>query len=170
MATATTLAACWRADEARRAAHHKHGAARELVHGRRRRHHDVEIVLEVDAPGNRVGVNRQLLGLLGEGGHHDGPAHVTSHVGEEAGLEREHGHDDVAAIRTRLDQIAANDSYVLKTHGLYVDTSAKTALLDIVVSFDAPDREAVGAHVTQALEAAFPAYRFTTTLDADTSD
>lgn len=78
--------------------------------------------------------------------------------------------DDVAAIRIKLDQIAAAEPYVLQTHGLYVDTNAKIALFDIIVSFDAPDREAVYARVAQALDEAFPAYRFTITLDADISD
>lgn len=78
--------------------------------------------------------------------------------------------DDVAAIRAQLDQIAAAEPYVLQTHGLYVETNIKTVLLDIVVSFDAPDREAVCARVAQALGEAFPAYRFKTTLDADISD
>ncbi|RVU96837.1 cation transporter [Coriobacteriales bacterium OH1046] len=78
--------------------------------------------------------------------------------------------DDVAAIRTELEQITAAEPYVLQTHGLYVDTNAKMVLFDIVVSFDAPDREAVCARVMQTLDETFPVYRFKTTLDADISD
>lgn len=78
--------------------------------------------------------------------------------------------DDVAAIRTELEQITAAEPYVLQTHGLYVDTNTKMVLFDIVVSFDAPDREAVCARVMQTLDETFPAYRFKTTLDADISD
>ena len=59
---------------------------------------------------------------------------------------------------------------MLQTHGLYVDEAAKTALFDIIVSYDAPDRGAVLARVNNTLKESFPSYKFTMTLDEDISD
>lgn len=78
--------------------------------------------------------------------------------------------NDAAAIRDTIDRIAASEPFVLQTHGLYVDEDAKTALFDVVVSFDAPDRNAVVARVARALDEAFPAYTFSLALDEDISD
>ena len=41
---------------------------------------------------------------------------------------------------------------------------------DVVVDFDAPDREAVRADVLKKVRAAYPAYDILITLDSDTSD
>ena len=80
------------------------------------------------------------------------------------------GTDDVSRIRAKLDGVVDAEPFVLQTHGLYVDTQVKTALLDIVVSFDAPDRREVLSCVSRQLNEAFPDYQFAITLDADVSD
>ena len=83
------------AGEARRAAHHEDRAAGELVDGEARLDEDVEVVVEVGAPGDGIGVDHELGGLLGERGHDDLAAHVAAAVGEQARLEGEHGHGEV---------------------------------------------------------------------------
>ncbi|MBR0405024.1 MAG: hypothetical protein IJI68_07485 [Eggerthellaceae bacterium] len=78
--------------------------------------------------------------------------------------------DDTAKISNELDKIVSGEPFVLQTHGLYVDEAAKTALFDIIVSYDAPDRGAVLARVANTLKESFPGYKFTMTLDEDISD
>ena len=78
--------------------------------------------------------------------------------------------DDTTKIANELDKIVSGEPFVLQTHGLYVDETAKTALFDIIVSYDAPDRGVVLARVNNTLKDAFPGYRFTMTLDDDISD
>ena len=78
--------------------------------------------------------------------------------------------DDTAKISNELDKIVSGEPFVLQTHGLYVDEAAKTALFDIIVSYDALDRGAVLARVANTLKESFPGYKFTMTLDEDISD
>lgn len=78
--------------------------------------------------------------------------------------------DDTTKIANELDKIVSGEPFVLQTHGLYVDETAKTALFDIIVSYDAPDRGVVLARVNNMLRETFPGYRFTMTLDDDISD
>lgn len=77
---------------------------------------------------------------------------------------------DASAIRSVLEQIVAEEEYVLQFHGLYVDESLKGANFDLVVSFDAPDRHAVLSHVIDVLQERFPEYGFAAILDSDISD
>ena len=73
-------------------------------------------------------------------------------------------------IHKALADIAEKDPYVLQVHGLYVDTELKGATFDVVVSFDAPDREAVRDSVTDRMHELFPEYAFVAVLDTDISD
>ena len=97
-----------------RSAHHEHRPAGELVDRRRGRLDDLDIVLEVRPPGHRIGLTRETLGLLRERRDDDGAAGVTACIGQQAGLEREHGDRHVgnhtgAGREARLGGKAARD-------------------------------------------------------------
>jgi hypothetical protein len=64
----------------------------------------------------------------------------------------------------------SSEPFVLQTHGLYVDEEAKNVLFDIIVSYDAPNRNTVIARVVNALKEDFPAYQFKIQIDDDISD
>ena len=78
--------------------------------------------------------------------------------------------DEASKISAKLDQIVSSEPFVLQTHGLYVDEAAKTAMFDIIVSYDAPNRNTVIARVANALKEEFPAYQFRMQIDEDISD
>ena len=72
-------------------------------------------------------------------------------------------------IRHDVYDIAdANDS-VLEVHGFYVDEEAKSIRFDLVVSFDAADREEVVGKVRDILKRRYPDYTFQVALDSDIS-
>jgi hypothetical protein len=59
---------------------------------------------------------------------------------------------------------------VLQIHGLYVDEELKGANFDLVVSFDAPDREALRDDILAHMHERFPDYSFVAILDSDIAD
>ncbi len=66
--------------------------------------------------------------------------------------------------------IALAEDHVKQVHGFHLDEERQLMTFDIVVDFDAPDREAVRADVLKKIRAEYPAYDIVITLDSDTSD
>lgn len=77
---------------------------------------------------------------------------------------------DAQQIRAALEEIVEKNPYVLQTHGLYVDSELRGATFDVVVSFEAPDREAVIQDVLDEMHQRFEGYAFEAILDSDLSD
>ena len=75
-----------------------------------------------------------------------------------------------AAAREKVAQIAAENPYVLQTHGFYLDQAEKTLRFDFVVSFDAEDRKQVYREVCEKVQAAYPDYKLQVTMDTDFSE
>ena len=75
-----------------------------------------------------------------------------------------------AQMRASALELAESEEYVQELHGFFVDEEAKRVTLDIVVSFDAPDRREVVARMQGALQALYPDFTFSVTLDSDISD
>ena len=76
---------------------------------------------------------------------------------------------EVGAIRSALLKLADESEHVMQVHGFFADVHAKEVTFDLVVSWDAPDRQAVVDAVLEELRARFPEYSFHATLDADIS-
>lgn len=74
------------------------------------------------------------------------------------------------AIREALDKIADEEPYVLQVHGLFVDTTLKGVTFDVVVAWEAGNREQVRARVVDKMHELFPGYAFVAVLDSDVSD
>ncbi len=74
---------------------------------------------------------------------------------------------EAAEARARIKEIVMNVPYVVEMHGFYIDPAEKTVRFDIVVSFDAPDRNAVYAQVCDRVSAQFPGYGLQIALDTD---
>ena len=75
-----------------------------------------------------------------------------------------------AAIHAALNELVAEHEHVLQIHGLYVDEELKGANFDLVVSFDAPDREALRDDILAHMHDRFPDYSFVAILDSDIAD
>ena len=79
---------------------------------------------------------------------------------------------DENAIRMRKEvrDIVFSNEYVMQMHGFYINEEKKTMRLDVVVSFDAPDRKAVYDEITASLKKPYPEYTFQVALDTDFSE
>ena len=62
------------------------------------------------------------------------------------------------------------DPNVLQLHGFYVDEPEKRVTFDVVVSYDAKDRQAVVNEIREKMSQLYPKYAFFVTLDSDISD
>lgn len=72
-------------------------------------------------------------------------------------------------IRTDVYGIAMSVDNVLEAHGFYLDEEQKRIQFDIIVSFDAKDRDTVYQEVIKKVRAAYPDYDLYCTLDVDFS-
>lgn len=75
-----------------------------------------------------------------------------------------------ACIQKKVYAIAMAEDHVTQVHGFHLDQERQLMTFDVVVDFDAPDREAVRADVLKKIRAEYPAYDIVITLDSDTSD
>lgn len=73
------------------------------------------------------------------------------------------------AVRGQIYDIAMSVENVLEAHGFYLDEEQKRIQFDIIVSFDAPDRNAVYDEVVRRVREAYPEYELYCTLDTDFS-
>jgi len=67
------------------------------------------------------------------------------------------------------DEVMAQE-HVLQIHGFNLDKDTKTAVFDLIIGFDAPDRKALCRQITEDLHNNHPGYTFHITLDSDISD
>lgn len=77
---------------------------------------------------------------------------------------------DANAIRNALNEIVAKEPHVLQFHGLYVDEDLKGVTFDLVIAFEAGNREEVRERVVDRMHELFPGYAFVAILDSDVSD
>ncbi|MBR6069263.1 MAG: cation transporter [Ruminococcus sp.] len=73
------------------------------------------------------------------------------------------------AVRGQIYDIAMSVEHVLEAHGFYLDEEQKRIQFDIIVSFDAPDRNAVYKEAVRRVREAYPEYELYCTLDTDFS-
>ncbi len=76
---------------------------------------------------------------------------------------------EIQAIRTALDQIVASEPHVLQMHGFFADTELKGVTFDLVIGFEAGNRDAVRQRVVDEMSSRFPDYAFVAVLDSDVS-
>ncbi|MBQ6264226.1 MAG: cation transporter [Clostridia bacterium] len=76
---------------------------------------------------------------------------------------------DPSAIeaRERVRELVINNPYIPEMHGFYLDENEKTIRFDVVISFDAKDRNAVYADVCSQVQEAFPGYTLQIAMDSD---
>ena len=77
---------------------------------------------------------------------------------------------EVMAIHDALDEIIEHEPDVLQVHGLYVDNVIQSVMFDLVIAFEAGDREAVRQRIEDEMHQRFPDYAFSAIIDSDISD
>ena len=78
--------------------------------------------------------------------------------------------DEAARMRDRIKEIVMANKYVLQMHGFYVNEEKKTIRFDVIVSFDAKDRNAVYKEICDKIAEMYPDYTLQITLDTDFSE
>ena len=77
--------------------------------------------------------------------------------------------ENAVSMREKIMEAAFAEEHVLEVHGFYVNEKAKTIRFDVVVSFEAKDREAVRAKIARKVSEMYPDYRAEIILDTDFS-
>jgi len=75
--------------------------------------------------------------------------------------------EQVIGMRETVRKAVMSVPHVLQIHGFYVVEEKKTIRFDVVVSFDAPDRQGVYREVFEKVKALYPDYTLQILLDSD---
>lgn len=70
----------------------------------------------------------------------------------------------------RVSRIVAAHDHVLQFHGFHVDEARHLLEFDVIIAFEAPDRQGEYHQIMREVEEAFPAYTVRATLDSDITD
>ena len=83
-----------------------------------------------------------------------------------------HNTKDTEAIeaREKVSKLVNADPHVLQMHGFNIDFEQKTMRFDIVVSFDAKDREKVYEAAVEKVQKEYPEYSIQVAMDLDLSE
>ena len=77
---------------------------------------------------------------------------------------------EVAQTREAVIRAAKEDPHVLQVHGFYLDREEKNIRFDLVISFDAPNRRETYEQAKARVQALYPDYTLTVTMDTDFSE
>ncbi|MBR1592372.1 MAG: cation transporter [Ruminococcus sp.] len=76
---------------------------------------------------------------------------------------------ETVRIRGEIYKIAAETEYILQIHGFYLDKDEKFMKFDVIVSFDADDRNRVYGEFLQRIKGCYPEYKIIANQDTDFS-
>ena len=77
---------------------------------------------------------------------------------------------EATAAKEKVLNILENYKDVLQMHGFYLNREVKIIKFDVIISFEAKDREAEYAQILQEVSRVFPGYSVKINLDTDMSD
>ncbi len=79
---------------------------------------------------------------------------------------------DPKAVKARVEvsKLVMSEPYILQMHGFYIDYQKKEIRFDIVVSFDAPDRQKVYDAVVKKVGEEYPDFTLQVVMDTDFSE
>ncbi|MBQ7566744.1 MAG: cation transporter [Oscillospiraceae bacterium] len=75
--------------------------------------------------------------------------------------------DEVKALRAEVTRIVMAHEGVLQMHGFYASAAEKQLRFDVILDFEVPDRKALFAAIHDEVQAAYPDYTVTMTMDID---
>ena len=88
---------------------------------------------------------------------------------EAVGVYARSGDAGVEEVRRGVEKIVRAHEHVLQLHGFHLDGEKHLMTFDVVVSFDAPDRQGEFDQILSEVRVAYPQYRVYATLDTDVS-
>ena len=77
---------------------------------------------------------------------------------------------DAVKAKERVLELLENYKDILQMHGFYLDKEKKLIKFDVIISFDAQDRESLWKEICQKMRELYPGYEIQINLDSDTSD
>lgn len=80
------------------------------------------------------------------------------------------GDSNAAKMQREVYEESLKNKYILQVHGFYLDEINKVIRLDLVVSFDAPDRSEVYREICGNLQKIYPDYTIAAVMDTDFSE
>lgn len=83
---------------------------------------------------------------------------------------RNTGDPEITAMQARIREAVMKVEYVIQMHGFNYNKETKLLRFDVVVSFDAPDRNEVWKEVQDIAQGLYPDAHLVVTMDADMSD
>ena len=78
--------------------------------------------------------------------------------------------EEIANMRKNIADIVYGHDHVLQMHGFRADESKKIINADIIIGFDAPDREALYTHIVNDIKEEYPDWQIKLVMDIDASD
>lgn len=78
--------------------------------------------------------------------------------------------DEVVEIRTDISNIVHSHKSVLQMHGFYLNKKEKAISFDIILDFADNDRQKTYNEILSEVQAKYPEYKVTITMDIDVSD
>ena len=80
------------------------------------------------------------------------------------------GDTEAAEAEKKVREIIAGHPEILQLHGFYLDAETRTMKYDIVISFDAADRQTLLEEILRETQEAFDGWQVCITPDSDLSD
>lgn len=77
---------------------------------------------------------------------------------------------EVSDMRECVKRIVMAHDHVLQFHGFHVDESRHLLEFDVIIAFEAPDRQGEYRQIVHEVEEAYPGYTVRATLDSDMTD
>ncbi len=77
---------------------------------------------------------------------------------------------EAVEARKKVSEIVSEIPFINQMHGFYLDKAEKTMRFDLVVSFDAKDRNAVMKEACNKVQSEFPGYTLQVAMDTDFSE
>ena len=78
--------------------------------------------------------------------------------------------EEISQLEKKIREIVFSHQYVRQIHGFYLTKETKNIRFDLVISFDAPNRQAVFQEVVAHIQAEFPTYELQVVMDTDFSE
>ena len=83
---------------------------------------------------------------------------------------RNTSNDEQMRIRNEITKLVVEHDHVLQLHGFYIDEARKRVTFDVVIDFEASDREGLFEHIKEDVRKVLPDYEVDVALDSDISD
>ena len=78
--------------------------------------------------------------------------------------------EEISRLEKKIREIVFSHQYVRQIHGFYLTKETKNIRFDLVISFDAPNRQVVFQEVVAHMQEKFPDYELQVVMDTDFSE